>query len=75
MTGDLRDALLLIGDPTVDELIGLAQKRLPTDRIQVLALAAALAQVAIEGEVPESHVLDAVKTAMRAARVPNPTAH
>jgi hypothetical protein len=41
----------------------------------VLALAAALAQVAFEGEVPDSYVLDAVKTAMRAAKAPDPMAH
>ena len=75
MTGDPRDALLLIGDTTVDELVELAQRRLPTDRIQVLALAAALAQVAFDGEVPESYVLDAVKTAIRAAKAPAPAAH
>jgi CO dehydrogenase/acetyl-CoA synthase epsilon subunit len=75
MTGDPRDALLLIGDSTVEELVDLAQKRLPTDRVQVLALAAALAQVAFEGEVQESYVLDAVKTALRAAKAPDPTAH
>ena len=75
MPGDPRDALLLIGDTTIEELIELAQKRLPTDRVQVLALAAALAQVAVEGEVPESYVLDAVKSAIRAAKAPDPTAH
>ena len=53
----------------------LAQKRLPTDRVRVLALAAGVAQFALEGEVPESYVLEAVKTAMRAARAPDPTAH
>jgi hypothetical protein len=75
MTGDPRDALLLIGDSTVEELVDLAQERLPTDRVRVLALAAALAQVAFEGDVPESYVLDAVKTALRAAKAPEPTAH
>jgi hypothetical protein len=38
----------------------------------VRALASALAQVAFEGEVPESY---AVKTAMRAAAAPDPTTH
>jgi hypothetical protein len=75
MTGDPRDALLIIGDSTIEELIDLAQKRLPTDRLQVLSLAAALAQVAVDAEVPDSYVLDAVKTAMRAAKAPDPTAH
>lgn len=74
MTGGPRDALLLIGDTIVDELVELAQ-RLPTDRVRVLALAAAVAQVAFEGEVPASYVLDAIKTAMRAAAAPDPTAH
>jgi chromosome condensin MukBEF complex kleisin-like MukF subunit len=74
MTGDPRDAPLLIGDTTVDELVELAQ-RLPADRVRVLALAAALAQVAFEGEMPESYVLDAVRTAMKAAKAPDPTAH
>jgi hypothetical protein len=75
MTGDPRDALLLIGDTTVDELVELAQRRLPTDRVRVLALATALAQLAFDGEVPESYVLDAVKTAIRATEAPDPTAH
>ena len=57
------------------ETSGPAQKRLRTDRVRVLALAAALAPVAFEGEVPESYVFDAVKTAMRAARTPAPAAH
>jgi hypothetical protein len=46
MTGDPRDALLLIGDTTTEDLIELAQKRLPMDCVRVLALATAVAQVA-----------------------------
>jgi hypothetical protein len=52
MPDDLND-LLLASDATIEELMALA-KKLPTERIQVLALAAALAYVAEDGGVPNA---------------------
>jgi hypothetical protein len=74
MTGNASDALLLIGDTTIDDLLSLAQKRLPTERLRVLALAA-LVYAADQGEVPDSYVLDPVRSALTAAKAPDPTAH
>ncbi len=65
MSGDPADALLLIGDNTIDDLLKLVRERLPAARLQVLSLAAALTRAASEGEVPESYVGDALKATRR----------
>jgi hypothetical protein len=46
---------------------------LPTAKLHVLALAGALTHAAFEGEVVDSYVLDAVRTALKAAKAPDPT--
>ena len=66
MPDDLSD-LLLASDSTIDELMALA-KKLPTERIQVLALAAALAYVAEDGAVPPAFVEKAVRAALKTAK-------
>ena len=64
-SSDPAEALLLIGDNTVDDLLAIARKRLPAARLQVLSLAAALARAASDGQVPETYVGDALKAAHR----------
>jgi len=65
MSADPHDALLLIGDGTIDDLLGLARQRLPAARLQVLSLAAALVRAAAEGEVPEGYLAEALKAARK----------
>jgi hypothetical protein len=65
MSSDPSDALLLIGDDTVGEILTLARRRLPAARLQVLSLAAALVRAAADGQVPEAYVSDALKAASR----------
>jgi hypothetical protein len=66
MTQDISD-LLLASDATIEELMALA-KKLPTERIRVLALAAALAYVAEDGGIPNAFVEKAVKAALKTAK-------
>jgi hypothetical protein len=66
MPDDLSD-LLLASDSMIEDLMALA-KQLPTQRLQVLALAAALAYVAEDGGVPNAFVEKAVKAALRMAK-------
>jgi hypothetical protein len=68
MSSDPSDALLLIGDDTVAEILALARKRLPAARLQVLSLAAALVRAAADGQVPETYLTDALKAAGRLSR-------
>ena len=66
MPNDIDD-ILLAGDSTIEDLMALA-KKLPTDRLQVLALAAALAYVAEDGGVPNAFVEKAVRGALKMAK-------
>jgi hypothetical protein len=59
MPNDIDD-VFLAGESTIEDLMALA-KKLPTDRLQVLALAAALAYVAEDGGVPNAFVEKAVR--------------
>jgi hypothetical protein len=64
---------LLASASVLEELLELAQARASTPKLHVLTLAGALAQAALEGDVPDSYVLDAVRSALAAAKMPDPT--
>jgi len=72
---DPADALLLIGDGTIQELLRLVHKLLPVPRLQVLALAAALQYAASEGEVPDAYIQDALKASRRMVDRPDSKPH
>ena len=66
---------LLDSAPIIAALLALAQGSSATPKVQVLRLAGALARAAIEGYVPDSYVLDAVRTVLAAAKAPDPAAN
>ena len=66
MPNDIAD-ILLASDSMIEDLMALA-KQLPTQRLQVLSLAAALAYVAEDGGVPNAFVEKALKAALRMAK-------
>ena len=59
---------LLASEPLIQDLVYLAQAGAATPRLQVVTLAAAMVQAAVEGDVPESLVRDVVETCLAGAR-------
>jgi hypothetical protein len=72
--GDMDDDhiknLLASGAPIIEDLLELAQASAAAPRLQVLTLAGALAQAAVEGDVPDQFVLDVVQASLEGAREP-----
>jgi hypothetical protein len=63
---------LLASEPLIDDLLCLAQASAATSRLQVVTLAAAMVQAAVEGDVPEDYVRDVVEVCIAGAREEGP---
>jgi hypothetical protein len=67
------ETLLASGPLIIEDLLDLAQASAAAPRLQVLTLAGALAQAAVEGDIPDDLVLDVVQAFLAGARETDPT--